>query len=288
MSNYDYDLTFDDPADAVDAALAPEAANTLAAAALAGSVGPAPEIEPPADTHVSLPGGLLLGDGTLLTTAEVRELTGEHEETLAKAQGHPARLMSALLRCGVVSIGDEPATPARLKALSIGDREALILGIRRATFGGEIEFEGFPCPHCGDVLDLSIPLDQIPVRKLEDPRKTEYEIPLRKGGTAFVRIPTGADQEAALENMNLSVAEQNTVLLTGIVTRLVAADGTSVLVKGRTSLIKGLGIADRKAIVQWCANVQPGPMYDKVSFVHEACDKEVPLFLTVGDLFRFI
>lgn len=283
MSNqYDYSFTFDD---AQKAEHASEGSNADVSALLSGSSTPRPEIEDPSDTYVKLPGGLLVG-GVLITDAEVQELTGEHEEALAKARGNASRFIRTLLGCGVVSIGDEKATPTLLKDLSIGDRETLILGIRRATFGDDVELTGYVCTGCDTAIDIPISLDAIPVKKLDEPERQVYEVPLRKGGKAFVRIPNGHDQEFVLESDALTESEQNTLILSRAVIRFEDADGRVTEVQNRPSKVKVLGIADRRALLNWFAEIQPGPQYDEVGFVHEECGKEGSASLSVADLFR--
>lgn len=284
MANtYDYSFTFDDEAKTVQAS---EGSNADVAALLTSPSSARPEIAPPsADTYVRLPGGLVLG-GEVIDSAEVQELTGEHEEALAKARGNASRFIRTLLNCGVVSIGDEKASASVLKDLSIGDRETLILGIRRATFGNEVELIGYMCRSCEAVIDINVPLADIPIKRLDEPARDVYEVPLRKGGKAFVRIPNGHDQEFVLESEALTESEQNTLLLSRAVLRIQDSEGHATEVLKRPSKVKGLGIADRRTLLKWCSEIQPGPQYDDVKFVHEECGKEGSVSLSVADLFR--
>lgn len=259
--------------------------NTKAASALALSMGDAPEVEEPSDTFVRLPGGLVI-DGQVFRTAEVRELTGEDEEAISKVRGNPTRLLNTLLSAGVVSIGDLPATKDLLGRITIGDREALLLGIRRATFGDTLSFEGYQCPNCGEFMDIDVSLDTVPTKQLETPERELYQIPLRKKNQfAYVRVPNGADQDAALGAEDLTNAQQNTLLLSRVI-KYVHNAGTANDVPGGTKLAQTLGLADRQKILDWCTEIQPGPRYDEVKAVHPACETEVPLLVTMGILFR--
>src|SRR5580698_8724844 len=104
----------------------------------------APEAEMPPDTLVHLPGGLVRG-AQVIRAAEVRELTGEHEEALARAAraqpGSVVHFLNTLLECGVVRFGSEDPsqTQAFLRDTLVGDRDQLLIGIRRATYGDDIE-----------------------------------------------------------------------------------------------------------------------------------------------------
>lgn len=281
MSNYEYDLEFEQDDDGVDARQNPDAADAAAKQAFS-SVGEPPQIDPPSDDcFVRLPGGLLR-DGDVVRDAEVQELTGEHEEALAKARGNPIRFVSTLLRSGVVSIGDEKATPQALKDLLVGDRDTLVLGIRRATFGNDVEFEDFVCPGCREHLDITLHLEDIPIRELDGER--EFEVPLRKGGKAHVRLPNGHDQEKVFANPDLTDAEHNTILLAQVVSAVEAPDGTITRVSGDKH-VKRLGIADRRSILDAISERNPGPRYDDVKFTHESCETEVELPLSVATLF---
>lgn len=246
--------------------------------------GSAPVIEELADDEVRLSGGYIGPDGTLYTSAVVRELTGEDEEVLARARVNSFNLVrfTRALLGAVVSIGDIEYTNEVGKGLLLGDREDLILGIRRATFGKDLTYVDHICPGCGEKLDITIDLSTIETKKLADPEKREYEVPLRKG-VALVRIPTVADSDAVMEQPILNEAEQNTLILSRCV---ISISGKKV--NGSKDAVKKLGSSDRQAIVKFFSEIQPGPLYDEVKSKHEVCETEFPLFLTVDDLFRGI
>lgn len=247
------------------------------------SPGSAPEIGELSDDEVRLSAGYIK-DGTLYTSAVVRELNGEDEEALARARSNSVNMVrfTRTLLNAVESIGDLKFTPEMGRELLLGDREDLILGIRRATFGKDITFEDFLCPGCGEKLNITVDLSTIESKKLDDPEKREYEVPLRKG-VALVRIPTVADSDAVLEQPLLNEAEQNTLLLSRCV---ISINGQKV--NGSKDAVKRLGSSDRQAIIKFLAEIQPGPLYDEVKSKHEGCETEFPLYLTVDDLFRGI
>lgn len=241
--------------------------------------GAAPQIEPPGDDEVRLPGGLLLSDGTVRKDALVRELNGADEEALAKASGHLLRFTRTLLGA-VVEVGGEPATKEIIRDLLVGDREALVLGIRRATFGNDVTFEQFVCPGCAALLDITVDLSTLEMKELDNPEQREFEVPLRKG-VAIVRLATGEDQEAVMDMGQATAAEENTLLLSRCVLSL---NGKKVN-KAREP-IRALGLVDRKTLISFLAETQPGPRYDEVKSKHEECETEFPVYLAVDDLFR--
>lgn len=265
-----------------------------AAAALQDSVDPAKPVPPP-DCGVELAGGIQRGD-YVISSAEVRELTGEHEEMLAKAvQAKPGNIfhfMNTMLECCVARFGTEDPSETRklLKQALVGDRDTLMLAIRRATYGENIEVDGWECPSCGQTSDLVVPLEDIPVRELPAGVKDGLmEVQLTKGRTAEVRLATGADQLATFENPKLTMAERDTLLLSRVLVAIIDPDGTRHNTAGFAgSYARGMNAADRHEILKAINDAQPGPQLDELKIVHDACGNEVELLLGISDLFRGI
>jgi hypothetical protein len=248
-----------------------------------------PDIPMPPSGHVRLAGGLVQED-RVVYDVDVRELTGEHEETIARARRSPSltRFVSTLLECGTEKIGGEPATRAELKKMLIGDRDLLLLEIRRSTYGDEIAFEGVICPGCGESSNITFTLDMIPISRLDKSEDRQFKVKLRKGDIAVVNLPTGEDQEHALDNPDLTGAEQDTLVLQRCVLTITDSNGLQTIVPAKPSSILNMGIPDRRTILNEIAKRQPGPRYDEVSFTHEACGKEIPVRLGLGDLFPYL
>jgi hypothetical protein len=270
----------------------PSASNAAIAAILNDNGGQVakPEITLPAGGNFSLPGGYVLGGdyASVRYDADVRELTGADEEALTKARsGGLGKYIATLLSAGTVSVGGEQASTTLLSNLLLGDRDMLLMEIRRATYGDEIVWDRYSCPFCGDEFRLSVTLDEIPVRRLEDPASRIFEVALRKNRKAFVRLPVGSDQEALLAVADrTSDSEQNTLLLSRVLISVVEADGTENAVSGNPEFARSLGIADRQTILDTIEKKQPGPQYNDVKFLHDSCGKEVPLYISAGDLFQ--
>lgn len=278
-----YSMSFDDSPEEVvkgnEAAL-----NDLTQKVLK-SMNPAPVIAPLPDTSVRLPAGIFVKN-EIVQEAEVRELTGEHEEVIAKARNgnNPAKFVSTLLQCGVVKVGELPATNDLLESLVQGDLDALLMGIRRATFGDTFEVYGVQCPTCEEMNDLTLDLKDIPVKELDDPTVREYLVDLRKGRKARIQFPTGAVQTEIFKKQR-SIPEMNSLTLAACVLSFIEADGSEHLSNGLTS-VKNLGIGDRKLLQDFIYENQPGPRYDRVFAQCHACEGEVPVPLNVGVLFR--
>ena len=238
------------------------------------------ETREPLDTQVELPGGFITESGQVVTTAEVKELNGADEEAIAKA-GSTAKSMNVLLERGLVKLGGQEASRDDLDALLSGDRDAILLGIRKATFGKDMELR-VRCNRCGEEQQTVIDFDtDIPVRKLKDSVRDRNWVVETKSGPVAVALPNGIVQRKLMESVDLTVPEVNTILLSGCVT---AINGSiSVGASGPLSL----GMTDRTKIIDSIVSKNPGPRLGEVTKACKACEEEINLPLSLMDLFRF-
>jgi hypothetical protein len=143
------------------------------------------------DGSFNLPGGYLDGNGCH-REAVLRPLRGSDEDwilSLPHTVPEPVAVTELLSRC-VKRIGSLRATRDLLRRLSIGDRDFLMLQLRRMTFGAKAEVVlTCPNPGCNEKMDAAFTLDEIPVQTRE-PQATY------RAGTAEFRLPQGADQES--------------------------------------------------------------------------------------------
>jgi hypothetical protein len=243
-----------------------------------------PEVEiktvAPSNSTVIFPGGFLAKDGSLIKYGEVRELNGMDEEAVSKA-GSAGKALAAMLQRGVVSIGANPVDKADLDELLSGDRDALLIGIRRVTFGDTVDFE-FPCPHCNTELEVAVDLvKDVPVRELDDPiNDRTFTYMSKKHGAIVVGLPTGAAQKKLVENSEKTNSELNTILLASC---LKSINGEPSL--GASTALT-LGMADRDAVINEIIKRNPGPRLGEVKTTCEACGEDIPLPLSLADLFR--
>lgn len=272
----------------------PQLAAAAASGAMASSQTPFPsEVPGIYDNLVRLPGGLNLGNGEYIWTAEVRELTGADEEKMARASqsGNMYHYLETLLACGTVRLGGKD--PAEyLPRLLQGDRDMLTLAIRIATYGPEYEVLDYVCPMCGGVTAsvtcslLPKPAGDIELHTLAAPEDASFEVPLRHGGTAYVRLPNGADQKYLSDFLQVTNTERNSAVLRRCVTKVTGAGGLIRDVAAEPSVILGMSGGDRRAILKEITERQPGPQLVKgASFRHIDCGKEVFLPVMLGALF---
>ena len=278
----------------------PAGANEAIASLLADAGSTAkPEVPHPPSDMVELPGGLVY-HGEVIRTVRVQELRGTHEEALARAlqpvaggvEVNWATFLTVLLECGVVQFGDlDPGlTRELLKDVMLGDRDALILAIRSATYDDELDVKGWQCPHpeCRGTADLKFSLSKdIEIITMEDPRtESTFEVGLRKGRKATVRLATGRDLAAMYEQSGLTGAQRESIQLSRCLQKITEADGRESRVQGRAAgVAMELSIPDRKAIIRELEKRQPGPRYNGIKFTHQDCQKEVALAVGLGDLF---
>jgi hypothetical protein len=138
---------------------------------------------------ITLPCGYAT-DGTRHRTARLRPLTGADELFFGEVSSlTPARRTTALL-ARTLAISDEAA-----RTLTAGDRESVLLQLRRATFGDELA-SVLTCPRdgCGETMDLTLRIAELLVGDDERPPVHETEI---GGRVVRFRVPNGGDLEAA-------------------------------------------------------------------------------------------
>jgi hypothetical protein len=245
-------------------------------------MGSIPEVVIPSlpETTVTLTAGFLDPlEGTLSTTAEVRELTGADEEAIAKLSD-PGKALLAILERATVSVGNQPASKQILGSLLAGDREALLLAIRKATFGSEVEVNTV-CDKCPELQIFKIDLNKdVEVKTLEDPIKDRRFTVELKAGLAKVNLPTGDVQTQIINATDKNSAELDTMLLAACVTEI----GDQPVIS--PNRIRSLGITDRRLLLEEIASRNPGPQLSEIKKACKTCGQEVYLPLTLAELFR--
>ena len=237
-------------------------------------------ITPPSDTVVTLPGGYITSAGEVTTEAEVRELNGRDEEEISKANTLGKALLTILKR-GTVRVGNESVTDSMLDTLLSGDRDMLLLGIFRATFGNIAHLGGY-CGSCAETKDVDVEVDKdIKVKVLTDPINDRRFTVKGKNAEYTVELPTGITQKELMLSADKTVAELNTLLLEQTVVKIGEAPVVSKI------QVQNIGLTDRRKLVDEINNRVCGPQFNDLVIPCPDCEGEVQVPISLGTLFRF-
>jgi hypothetical protein len=151
-----------------------------------------------ATTEVTLPHGLWDGRRRR-SEAAVHAPTGADEAYLLSLHGRSrAEQVTGLLARCVDRVGELDADESLVRALTVGDREALLLHLRATTFGDRLDCT-VDCGGCGERMDVELRISELLVPPYAEVRE-RHTVALDGTdlrGQAVVRLVTGADQEAA-------------------------------------------------------------------------------------------
>jgi hypothetical protein len=152
------------------------------------------------ESSVALPGGILSGDDPSscrrYRSAVIRPLSGHEEAWLAGNRHLPnAIIVTRLLNFCVLKIDGEPAPASVAQRMLVGDRDYLLLQLRRVTLGDRLSAV-IHCPACGSKMDTDLDTASVPI-------ESRPQVELRHSvdvGDRIVsfRLPAGSDQEAVV------------------------------------------------------------------------------------------
>lgn len=219
-------------------------------------------------TVVTLVAGYKDSQGVIHSEAEIREMNGVDEEDIQKSdvRSNIGRIVTRLLANCVVRIGSLEKSQFKAAAwekimqeLYLGDRDLLMMEIRKFTYGGELEVP-FQCPHCKAQGKHIMEWDEVEIKPVSgDPASVPFE--LKKGAfnddgervnEGTLRMPIGQDQELLDGVARKNLGQANTALITRCVTSL--GD-----IKLSAPVFKNLSVADREAIVTTISENNFGP-----------------------------
>jgi len=151
---------------------------------------------------ITLPGGCWLDDA-YHREVRLRPISGGDEDFLLDAGNLllPAHRATALLARCLESLGPAgPLTAETVRSLTVGDREALLLHLRRLTLGERLQgVVDCPTSDCGEKMDLDLKVGDLLLPPYEECRRS-YEAEVADNGSDYsvrFRLPNGADQEDA-------------------------------------------------------------------------------------------
>ena len=232
----------------------------------------------PSDNEVVLPGGFISPGGILAKSAEVRELNGADEEAISRA-GSLGKSLTTILQRGVVAVGEEAVGKHTLDDMLSGDRDALLLAIRQATFGNIVEYRSI-CA-CGEdqVVEIDLSKD-VPTKELDNPIQDRLWTTKTKAGDVVLALPNGSTQKQLVEAMDKTTAELGTVLLAGCVQSIGGKISTG------SSSVLSLGMSDREKLITEIVEKNPGPRLGEVKKACQACGEDIETPLSLAALFR--
>lgn len=140
-----------------------------------------------ATTDVTLASGLWR-DGRLLRTARISQLDAEAQRGLidSLAAALPASRVSGLVAAGVEALDEAEFGLDEARALTVGDRDRVLLALRSLLAGDEMDCV-CECA-CGETLEIEVSIRALLGEAAGEP------VPREAGG---VRAVTGADHERA-------------------------------------------------------------------------------------------
>lgn len=220
--------------------------------------------------------------------AEVRELNGYDEEAIARFQTQssdgsnvPATL-NRVAELATVAIDGHKPTLHDIESLLVGDRNHLLMAIRRLTYGPEVA-GSVQCPSCLEINEVLID----PWRDLEFvPWNGDFyrEIEMRDGGRATLRFMLAGDQSTAFAR-EMTLAERNSILLERMVMDI-NRQNIHAMASTAATATRTLGLADRRTILEAMVD-QPGYQFGKeVDGLCVSCGSNLGLRLEVADLLQ--
>jgi hypothetical protein len=182
--------------------------------------------------EVTMPGGVAV-DGRRWRDAALRPVVGADEAFLLDADAlAPVERSTVLLARCLARLGPwEPAGDEHVRGLAAGDREALLLELRRLTLGDRLELV-LSCPACDEALALDLRVTDLLVPPYED-WAPEHSLVVDGTRVAF-RLPTGGDLEAAARVGAVDPARGARLVLERCVLHV---DGASELLRAATDAV---------------------------------------------------
>lgn len=237
-----------------------------------------------------LPCGLVTDDGTVLREVEIDEMDGKAEEILSDPRNRnaPAKSISAFLAYLVKSIGGKPATKDMMTALSVGDRDYLMLKIRVHSFGDSQWTSTLACTHrdCGEEFDVTQDINKLTVWAVDDDHPRKVTGTLTRGYTDEkgevhkefeFRFPTGIDQEKVGIQKNSATAKN--VLMVRCLKKL----GTLKMIDDFH--IRRMKFKERSELEASLYGATPGVEWD-IEIDCPSCGRHQKVSLDVSSLFR--
>jgi hypothetical protein len=181
--------------------------------------------------------------------ARLRAISGADEDWIAGLADSrtPAACHALLARCLASPGANESAELDEVRALTLAERDWLLLQLHQRSFGGDVVGE-VHCPACRSLNEIRFAARE--VFDTPDDAADRVEVPLPSGATAVVRTVTAADHEHFAALAGLDADAQQRVALA----RLVVSTGEDGVSPAH------LDSEDRRALARAIETTVPEPV----------------------------
>ena len=165
-------------------------------------------VQRPREMEFTLPIGYANGDAVVRRQGALRKMTGRDEAILADKSNHRngGKLVTELIHSCVVRFeGEEKLSKQDVANWYSADRNFVLLRLRSFTFGPELEAR-YTCGSCGEQIEVTENLDELPVRSLPPGEALEdIRVELEDGywdqdgachTSLTLTLPRGSDESA--------------------------------------------------------------------------------------------
>ena len=195
--------------------------------------------------------------------ASLNQMTGIEEEILTdnKLVRNAGKLITELLYSVVETLDGKKPSKDTIRQLMIGDRDALLLELRKISLGSEMEAK-FQCGNCNASIEVVENLDEVEILELNGELKETMEIELvdgykdREGEVhkiAVVAYPNGDVQEKTSVIMRQNFGRGNTAMLKECIKEIGSVKPVT------NDMIRRLTKRDRDHLLTVISKDAPGP-----------------------------
>lgn len=240
------------------------------------------------DNEFVLPVGIIDESGCLHKTVKLRPMTGETEEAIAdpKVRDNGGKIVTELLYSVIESIGTLPKVNRdMIRALTIADRDFLLLMNRKVSIGEEISYVD-SCLHCKTKNEVNLNVSNIPVKVLDEKDSKELTFDLPNGyrdasgtvhKTITVSFPSGVVQERVASLVRSNPAQATTLMLTLITKKLGSLDFVN------PDIFKSMTKRDRDEISKRVTSIDAGATLNS-TVTCSGCGEEFTTYINIQSL----
>lgn len=216
-------------------------------------------------------------------TVPVKAMTAMHEDILTSVSlMKSGKTFSELIKSCLLDRGVDPDT------LLIGDKNALLIGIRCTGYGEEYVVDA-TCPFCSHTFQNSFDLSKLPIKELGQepvaPGENEFELvlPLSKKKVTFKLSTSEVERrvERDLDEMRKKTGSESPVTTT-LLAQLVSVDG----VRDESEIAKFVRVmpaGDSRKLRLHMDTIAPGvEMTQKLVCKNPICGREAEVIVPLG------